>query len=140
MTERDPDAGGSDFAERAELVARLAASERARGETVEQQAATEQILRAISESPAELASVLGTVAASAARLCRSQDALIYRVDGETLRPEAHYGPLPGGPGGLEVPVSRGAVVGRAVTDRRTVHIHDLAAESEEEFPTGRGLA
>jgi len=29
------------------------------------------------------------------------------------------------------------VVGRAVADRRTVHIHDVAAESEEEFPIGR---
>ena len=136
MSERDTDAAAS-VAERAELVARLAECERAHVETAEQLAATGEILRAISESPAELASVLETVAASAARLCRSQDALIYRLDGETLRPEAHYGPLPGGPGGLDVPVSRGAVVGRAVTDRRTVHIHDLAAESEEEFPIGR---
>ena len=137
MSERDTDAGASDLPDRAELVARLAASERARVETAEQLAATDEILRAISESPAELASVLETVAASAARLCSSQDALIYRLDGETLRPEAHYGPLSGGPGGLDVPVSRGAVVGRAVIDRRTVHIHDLAAESMEEFPIGR---
>jgi signal transduction histidine kinase/putative methionine-R-sulfoxide reductase with GAF domain len=137
MTERETETRTAISGERAELVARLAASERARAETVEQQAATGEILRAISESPAELASVLAIVAECAARLCRSQDALIYRVDGETLRPEAHYGPLPGGPGGLDVPVSRGAVVGRAVTDRRTVHVHDLAAESEEEFPIGR---
>ena len=105
MTERDTDAGGSDFAERAELVARLAASERARVETAEQQAATEEILRAISESPAELASVLRAVAASAARLCRSQDALIYRLGGDraSCGPRPTTARCPAGPAGWRCP-------------------------------------
>jgi len=33
-------------------------------------------------------------------------------------------------------ISRGSVSGRAVIDRRTTHIHDMAAESEAEFPEG----
>src|SRR5262245_5645182 len=36
-----------------------------------------------------------------------------------------------------VPVSRGTVVGRAVVDRHTVHVHDLAAELDTEFPEAK---
>jgi signal transduction histidine kinase len=35
------------------------------------------------------------------------------------------------------PISRGWVTGRAVVDRQTTHVHDLAAESETEFPVGK---
>jgi hypothetical protein len=31
-------------------------------------------------------------------------------------------------------------MGRAVVERRTVHIHDMAAEREHEFRTGKDLA
>src|SRR4029450_14086506 len=35
--------------------------------------------------------------------------------------------------GLEEPLTRGTIGGRAVIDRQTIHIHDLLAESETEF-------
>jgi signal transduction histidine kinase len=50
-----------------------------------------------------------------------------------LQPVAVHGPLPA----LPLALTRGSVTGRAVIDRRTVHIEDLAAASETEFPEGR---
>ena len=36
-------------------------------------------------------------------------------------------------------ITRGRVGGRAITDRQTIHIHDLAAESDSEFPESKML-
>jgi two-component system, NtrC family, sensor kinase len=106
-------------------------------EALEQQTATSEILRAISASPTDLQGVLDTVAASAARLCDSVDAQIFRVDGTMLRIAAFYGQLPKTTSADARPISRGSVNGRAVVDRQTIHVHDLAAESDTEFPIGK---
>ena len=37
------------------------------------------------------------------------------------------------------PVNRGHVGGRAVIDRQTIHIHDITAEFDTEFPQGKEL-
>src|SRR5262249_20215798 len=52
---------------------------------------------------------------------------------DVLQPVAIYGPVPAVPN----PINRGSTTGRAVIDRRTVHIPDLAAESEQEFPVSK---
>src|SRR5215470_6713800 len=108
-------------------------------EALDQQTATSEILRVISTSPTNLQPVLDTLAASAARFCGSYDGSIFHLDGNTLRLGAHHGPLDSHPVGLEVPVVRGAVMGRSILDREAVHVVDLQAETEE-FPEGSAIA
>jgi len=110
---------------------------RERDEALEQLTAASDILRMLARSPTDLQPVLDAVAESAARLCGARDALIYRIDGDGLRLEAHLGPLPWMNESL--PCNRGSVTGRAVVDRQTIHIHDLAAEPNDEFPVGKAL-
>jgi len=121
----------------ADLQAEIDGLRRELGEALEQQTATSEILRAISASPTDLQGVLDTVAASAARLCNSVDAQIFRIDGTMLRIAASYGEIPKTTSAEARPISRGSVNGRAVVDRQTIHVHDLAAESDTEFPVGK---
>ena len=105
-------------------------------EALEQQTATSEILRVISSSPTELQRVLDAVGENAARLCDANNAVIFRLEGDLLRQVASYGGLPTTSHPAEgLPVNRGRVTGRAVFERRTIHVHDLAAE-EDEFPEG----
>src|SRR5262249_46951585 len=103
-------------------------------ETLQQQAATGEILRVISSSPTDIQPVLDAVAENSARLCEAFDAQIYRVEGQDLRLVASFGSIPSSPTRA---ISRGWVTGRSVVDRRTTHVHDLAAESDAEYGIGK---
>jgi GAF domain-containing protein len=106
-------------------------------ESLEQQTATSEILSVIASSPTDIQPVLNAVAENSARLCEANDAVIFRIEGNTLQRVAIYGSLPQAPVGEEErPLNRGSVTGRAVVDRQMIHIHDMAAESETEFPEG----
>src|SRR5262249_39032515 len=59
-------------------------------EALEQQTATSEILGVISSSPTDVQPVFDAVANSAARLCGSLDAHIFRRDGDFLRLIAHH--------------------------------------------------
>jgi hypothetical protein len=111
---------------------------RALSDALEQQTATSDILRVISSSPTDLQPVLDAVVESAARLCGAYDVAIFRREGGSLELVAHHGPL-AAPPGLIVPLVRGTVAGRAVLERRTIHVRDLQAEAEE-FPEGSVFA
>ncbi len=121
--------------ENTRLLQELQTRNRELSEALEQQTATSEILRVIASSPTDIRPVLDTVAASAAQLCAATDAVVFRIEGDVLQPVAIYGPMPAEP----VPISRGSTSGRAVIDRRTIHIADVLAELDEEFPLTKNL-
>src|SRR6266478_142847 len=107
-------------------------------EREKQQTATSDMLRLISNSP--IHSVLDAVAENAARLCDANNAEIFRLEDNLLRLAASYGEIPVVIHAYQgVPVNRDTVTGRAACDRRTIHVHDLAAE-EGEYPVGSSNA
>ena len=115
-------------------------------ESLEQQTATSEILRAISSSPTHLQPVLEAVVSAAARFCGAPDVMILRVEGDVLRGGTGVGQFAevvrqraGSIAALEIPINSKYVSGRAVFERRSVHVYDLAAESEDEYPIGREL-
>src|SRR5262249_15116159 len=110
-------------------------------ESLEQQTATSEILRVIASSPTVIQPVLDAVAATAARLCEAGDAQIFRIEGEHYLLAASFGPLPDPWRDLLRPMIRGFVAGRAMIDRETIHVHDIASsEARDEFPDTWALA
>src|SRR5262245_6968279 len=105
-------------------------------EAREQQAATAEILAAISNAPSDPSCVFAQIAASAARLCDAYDAGILQVAGNHWRIVAHHGPIPITAQGA---LTRGLPTGRTVLDRQTLHVADLQAETDE-YPEGSEFA
>jgi PAS domain S-box-containing protein len=103
-------------------------------EAMMQQTATSEMLRLISNSPIQ--SVLDAVAEHAARLCDASNARIWRLEDNLVRLVASYGEGSATMDGREgLPADRDTVTGRAAYDRRTIHVHDIAAEVSE-YPLG----
>jgi two-component system, NtrC family, sensor kinase len=102
-------------------------------EALERQAATSEVLKVISRSAFDLQPVLESVLKNAVRLCGADRGFIFRQDGEVYRVAASFGHSPEF---LEVANSnpirqdRGSATGRAVLERRVVHIHDILADPD----------
>jgi signal transduction histidine kinase/CHASE3 domain sensor protein len=119
------------------LYQQIEARNRELSESLEQQTATSEILRVIAGSPTDIQPVLDAVAESAARLCEATDAQIIRVEDDFVRRVASYGSQPALANEEKVPITRAIVTTRAIVDRKTVHVHDLAAEIASEFPESK---
>ena len=117
---------------------KLQERDRQLAEALEQQTSTSEILGIIANSATDLQPVLDAVAENAARLIDAQDAIIHRLDGDVLRDAAHFGAIPRTADAT--PLNRASVAGRAVVDRQLVHVHDMQAESEVEFPLAKSRA
>ena len=108
-------------------------------EALERQTATAEILRLIAGSPADVQPVLDGIARSAAQFCAAENVTVALLHGGQLHGAAAHGPLPGQRDRIWA-ADRSSVSGRAVVDGRTVHVVDLQAEAEDEYPTGKAIA
>ena len=112
-------------------------------ESLEQQAATSEVLQVISSSPGELEPVFETMLANAVRICEATFGNMYLRDGEVFHiAAAHNTPHPLLEHRRRVPLQRPtSAFGHMVKTKEVVHVADLSAdpryaEREPEIVTG----
>jgi signal transduction histidine kinase len=136
----DPKSAGRRNSLAADKETNVALLTRERDEALEQQRATFEVLRTISNAPTDAASTLRAIAESVARLLEVTDAeIMMLVDGNLLQTAVRYGQSPNWPLGTARPLNRDWVTGRAVVDRTVIHVADLQTR-EREFPQGAAFA
>jgi signal transduction histidine kinase len=103
--------------------------------SLNQQTATAEILSVISSSPTDVRPVMDAVVKSAAILCEAQNAQIFRVEDGQMRLVARWGPVKSTlDTGETRPISRASVSGRTIVDRVMIHVPDLVAVVQAEYP------
>jgi len=108
--------------------------QRERNEALEQQAATVEILTALSRSKFDLQSLLESLLEKAVGLCGAERGLLYRPDGDVYRAVASYGHsnefLEKVVMQNPIPKDRTSATGRAVVERRVAQIRDILADPD----------
>src|SRR5262245_50745611 len=120
-----------------DLARKVQQLERQLSEAHQREAATADVLKVISRSALDVQCVLDTIVETACRLCDAHDALALLRNGEMLNDAAHCGPIP--TGFSPWPINRDWTAGRAIVDRKPIHVHDMAAAGDE-FPDGLTMA
>ncbi|HEU0204118.1 MAG TPA: GAF domain-containing protein, partial [Burkholderiaceae bacterium] len=126
----------------AQLARALEERSRELSEALEQQKATSEILKTISRSTFDLQPVLETLIENAVRLCAAECGVVYQFDGKLQRLAASYNMSPAFKDFvLKNPIlpGRGTAAGRAMLERRTVHIPDVAADPDYQYPASYTL-
>jgi GAF domain-containing protein len=123
--------------ENVRLFKELEARNRDLTEALEQQTATSEILRVISQSPTDVQPVFDTIAAAALKLCSANSSNVLTFDGDLLRIAALVTATPEGAhavrGIYPRAANNGHAAGRAILRRELVVIPDILEDSEFEI-------
>jgi GAF domain-containing protein len=120
-----------------ELAARdaaLAQRDSAFGERIDHQAATLDVLRAMSASPGDPQPVFDLIVDRARKLCDSYSVALYQYDGTLVHFSAFSKPAPPTQDGLAyvamfpMPPTRSSIACRAILDGEIIHIRDMRAD------------
>ncbi len=124
--------------ENARLFNEVQAKTRDLTEALTYQTGSSKILGVIASSPTDVAPVLKAIVESACELCEAYDAVVLLRDGDHLRFSAHHGPI--GVNLEKWPINRNWTAGRALVDRKPVHVRDMLSDEGAEFPDSRELS
>jgi GAF domain-containing protein len=124
----------------AQLERQLAQRSEELGEALRQQAATAEVLKALSRPRFDLKTVLNTLVETAARLCEAEQSLVFRFDGTRFHLAADLGYAEELSRFLQnhpLEIGRGTTMGRIALERNTVHIPDVLADPDYTFLEGQ---
>jgi GAF domain-containing protein/CheY-like chemotaxis protein/anti-sigma regulatory factor (Ser/Thr protein kinase) len=101
-------------------------------EALEQQTATAEILRVISQSPTDVQPIFEAIVTSAVRLCDGLMSCVFRFDGELIHFVAHHGFTAEGlatyQGAYPLTPAQDRLLGRALVERAVVNVSDVLIE------------
>jgi len=85
----------------------------------------------------DIGSALDSLITNAGRLCGVPDVHVFLVEGDNRRLIASHGVPDIAALGTDTRIPRRSVTGRAITERRVIHVADLAAEIDGELEGSR---
>ncbi len=127
--------------ENVRLFKELEAKNLAVTESLEQQTATGDILRVISQSPTDVQPIFDAIASSAVRLCEGLHCALFRYDGKLQYLAAHFGVEPATVAALQARYPRtpspDTVTGRALVEGKVIHVADVV--DDPSFPESQRI-